>query len=162
MLMHDHRLALERARRDGLTGLPDRSAFHDELERAVDAQRSGGPLALAVLDLDDFKLANDRYGHPHGDQLLRRVAGVLLATPGARAYRVGGDEFALLADTDAGGLGGFAAGLDGRMDDAAIPVSIGVATLAPGQAPESLHLEADAALYDAKRRRRSYERTIAG
>lgn len=168
-LMQDHRLALDRANRDGLTGLPNQRAFHDELERAVGlALRRGGPLALAVLDLDDFKLVNDRYGHPHGDELLRRVAAVLRERPGCRVYRIGGDEFALLARTDGDGIRMIATDLDAGMAAAGIPVSIGMAGLRPGQTAESLHLEADEALYAAKRRNRvvaaapAYGRIVAG
>jgi EAL domain-containing protein (putative c-di-GMP-specific phosphodiesterase class I) len=97
-LMRSHRSALQRATLDGLTDLPNQRAFHDELPQAVaSAARHRVPLALAVLDLDDFKHLNDRYGHPRGDALLRRVSAVLReGRSGDRAYRVGGDEFALL------------------------------------------------------------------
>ena len=152
-LMHDHRLALEHARRDALTGLPNRRAFHDELERAVTrAHRTGAPLALAVLDLDAFKAANDRHGHLHGDELLRRAASVLCEWPGVSVYRIGGDEFAVLAETDATGAAMIAGRLVRAMGDAGIRVSAGSSNLVPGQLAGSLHSEADDALYDAKRR----------
>src|SRR5262249_18388535 len=77
-LMADHRRPLERASLDGLTGLPNQRAFAADFPEAVAwALRTGGPLALAVLDLDDFKVVNDRHGHPHGDYLLRRAAELL-------------------------------------------------------------------------------------
>ena len=67
-LMRSHRAALQRATLDGLTDLPNQRAFHDELPQAVaSAERHRVPLGLAVLDLDDFKYLNDRYGHPRGD-----------------------------------------------------------------------------------------------
>ncbi len=105
-LMRDHRRVLRRATRDGLTDLPNQRAFEEELPDAVAAaMRYGDPLALMLLDVDDFKLINDRHGHPQGDTILRVIAGVLRSSrPGDRPYRVGGDEFALLlAHTDAEG-----------------------------------------------------------
>ena len=102
-LMRDHRTVLQRATRDGLTDLPNQRAFQDELSQAVaSSARYDDHFALALLDVDDFKLINDRQGHPHGDAVLRRVAKVLReARPGDRPYRIGGDEFALsLTHTD--------------------------------------------------------------
>ncbi|HEY1534812.1 MAG TPA: GGDEF domain-containing protein, partial [Polyangiaceae bacterium] len=97
-LIRDHSMVLRRATRDGLTDLPNQRAFQDEFPQMVaSAVRYQDPLALVLLDVDDFKLINDRHGHPHGDAVLRRVASVLRsARPGDRPYRVGGDEFALL------------------------------------------------------------------
>ncbi len=77
-LLRDHRRALERATRDGLTDLPNQRAFQEEFPTAVaSAERYGDPLALAVLDVDDFKFINDRHGHPYGDEVLVGVAEVL-------------------------------------------------------------------------------------
>jgi diguanylate cyclase (GGDEF)-like protein len=154
-LMRSHRSALHRATLDGLTDLPNQRAFHDELPQAVaSAARHRVPLALAVLDLDDFKYLNDRYGHPRGDAALRRVAAVLRAgRSGDRAYRVGGDEFALLMPhTDSAGASTVARRLVRALGDEGVAVSIGVAALRPGQTGEALRAEADAALYEAKRR----------
>jgi diguanylate cyclase (GGDEF)-like protein len=153
-LLRDHRLALARATRDGLTDLPNQRAFQDELaQAAASAHRYQDPLALAVLDIDDFKFANDRHGHPHGDALLKRVAGVLReARPGDRPYRIGGDEFALMmAHTDAEGARTLSRRLSRSFTDAGIEVSIGVSALHPGQQSDALRGEADAALYEAKR-----------
>ena len=73
-----HLDALARATTDSLTALGNHRAFHDELRRAVAiAGRRGDPLSLLCLDLDGFKLANDRHGHRHGDELLRFVGGAL-------------------------------------------------------------------------------------
>ena len=160
-LMRDHQIALQRATRDGLTDLPNQRAFQDEFPQAVAAAvRYQDPLALVVLDVDDFKFINDRHGHPHGDAVLRRVAEVLReARPGDRPYRTGGDEFALLlAHTDADGAGTLARRLSRSFVDAGIEASIGVSALRPGRlgspaagGADTLRAEADAALYEAKR-----------
>ena len=134
VLMRDHRRALQRATRDGLTDLPNQRAFQDELPQAVaSAARYQDSLALVVLDVDDFKFINDRHGHPHGDAVLRRVAEVLReARPGDRPYRIGGDEFALLlAHTDSDGARTLARRLSRSFADAGIEVSIGVSAIAP-------------------------------
>jgi diguanylate cyclase (GGDEF)-like protein len=154
-LMRDHRMVLQRATRDGLTDLPNTRAFQDEFPQATaSAARYEDPFALALLDVDDFKLINDRQGHPRGDAILRRVAEVLReARPGDRAYRIGGDEFALLlAHTDVEGARVLARRLSRNLTDAGIEVSIGVSAMHPGIQADTLRAEADAALYEAKRR----------
>ncbi|HEY6760734.1 MAG TPA: diguanylate cyclase [Baekduia sp.] len=87
------------AERDPLTRLLNRRALMVDLEEAVaDVQAEGRPAALAYCDLDGFKRLNDRHGHSAGDALLRTFAEILTDSirPEDRAYRVGGDEFALL------------------------------------------------------------------
>lgn len=81
-----------------MTDLPNQRAFHDELPQAIaSASRFDEPLALVVFDIDDFKFLNDRYGHPHGDAVIKRVAQILSdRRPSDRTYRVGGDEFAAI------------------------------------------------------------------
>jgi diguanylate cyclase (GGDEF)-like protein len=160
-LMRDHRRALQRATRDGLTDLPNQRAFQDELPQAVaSSARYQDPLALVVLDVDDFKFVNDRHGHPHGDAVLRHVAEILReARPGDRPYRIGGDEFALLlAHTDSSGARTLARRLGRSFTGAGIEVSIGVSAIRPGRSEspaaggaDTLRAEADAALYEAKR-----------
>jgi diguanylate cyclase (GGDEF)-like protein len=154
-LMRSHRHALERATRDGLTDLPNQRAFHDDLAQAVaTADRHPHPIALVLLDLDDFKLVNDRLGHPEGDALLIRVAGALRGGRfGDRAYRVGGDEFALiLQHTDSVGARATVERLGDDLAKAGAAASMGVSVLRAGQTADSLRSEADAALYEAKRR----------
>ncbi len=88
------------AARDPLTGLANRLFFDESLRAAMAlAQRHGHPLALLLLDIDQFKYVNDSYGHDAGDQLLREVAARLLGTlrSGDMLCRLGGDEFAVLA-----------------------------------------------------------------
>ena len=154
-LMRSHVRSLLRATRDGLTDLPNQRAFQDDLDGGVaSATRFQEHFALAVLDVDDFKFINDKHGHPHGDEILRRVAGVLRAgRSGDRAYRTGGDEFAvLLPHTDEVGAVIVAQRLSRVLAERDVTVSMGVAGLRPGQSSEALRAEADAALYETKRR----------
>ena len=95
--------AYDRARseslRDSLTGLGNHRGFQEEVERQwAMATRHSLPLALAIIDLDDFKQINDTRGHAVGDRLLRQ-AGATIATylrRSDRAFRIGGDEFAII------------------------------------------------------------------
>ncbi|MEZ0172126.1 diguanylate cyclase [Microvirga sp. TS319] len=97
-----------RAAHDGLTGLPNRTAFEDALNSAMKAaQASNRPHALCYLDLDGFKGVNDAAGHVAGDQVLRMVAATLKQhiRPMDFLARLGGDEFGLIlyeADLDSG------------------------------------------------------------
>ena len=149
------------ARRDALTGLHNRRAFDEALAAAaVSAARTGEPLALAVLDLDDFKGTNDRFGHPEGDACLVSVARVL--DSGVRGvdttFRWGGDEFAaLLRGTDATAAADVCARLVTALADAhALPdgsslrATCGVAVFAPGMTPPDLVALADADLLAGK------------
>ena len=91
--------AVERADRDPLTGLLNHRSFHKHLELEAEAARqSGQPLAIAMMDLDNFRFFNDAYGHSVGDDVLRQVTRALSAAcrPGDTLARYGGDEFALL------------------------------------------------------------------
>ena len=103
----------DRSTRDGLTGLYNHSYFQSLLSSLMtQAQRSGSPLSLLFLDLDNFKGINDSFGHAIGDQVLREIGGLLdgqyRAGDGRRvrrasdvAARYGGEEFALiLPNTD--------------------------------------------------------------
>jgi diguanylate cyclase (GGDEF)-like protein len=92
--------------RDGLTGLYNRRAFNELLERAIAAEdrREGGQLGLVLLDIDHFKKLNDTYGHQAGDAALVSLAGLLRDHPrrGDQAARYGGEEFVvILPDLDA-------------------------------------------------------------
>jgi diguanylate cyclase (GGDEF)-like protein len=154
-LVREHRLALENATLDGLTRLPNHRAFAAELRAAAGrAFRHGEQLSLVALDVDDFKFVNDRHGHRHGDELLRGVAEVLGdARAGDRAFRTGGDEFVLLLPrtAEAGAQTVTAKLLEG-LEARGIRASAGVAGLRPGDDHVALHQQADAALYEAKRR----------
>ncbi|MBF5082188.1 bifunctional diguanylate cyclase/phosphodiesterase [Quadrisphaera sp. INWT6] len=148
---------------DSLTGLPNRRGFDEHLERAsATAHRTGGPLALALIDVDHFKAVNDRGGHVAGDALLQHLAArwAGLVPAGARLSRYGGDEYAVVAS------GPSAAGLVELCDQlrgAAAPTSVsaGVAELSAGESCASLVRRADAALYAAKAAGRACTRTAA-
>ncbi|MFL5846219.1 MAG: HD domain-containing phosphohydrolase [Solirubrobacteraceae bacterium] len=92
-------LTRQDATTDALTGLGNRRALLVDLDRAC---RADTPAMLAVFDLNGFKQYNDTFGHPAGDALLHRIGGRLRgATGGGTAYRLGGDEFCLVAETTA-------------------------------------------------------------
>jgi diguanylate cyclase (GGDEF)-like protein/putative nucleotidyltransferase with HDIG domain len=87
--------AMRLALTDPLTGLGNHRHFHERLQGDLDkAQAEGFPLTLCLLDIDNFKQINDRFGHPIGDRVLAEIAGRL--RQGGEAFRLGGDEFALL------------------------------------------------------------------
>lgn len=147
------------ALRDPLTGLHNRR-FLDEVgaKMAAQAERSGRPLAVIVLDLDHFKALNDRHGHAAGDAALRRV-GTLLREGlrgGDVACRQGGEEFALLLpDCTAEAAAQRAEELRQAIERSAggpgLSASLGVAALPAHGATLAAAMEAaDAALYRAK------------
>jgi diguanylate cyclase (GGDEF)-like protein len=87
--------AVRLALTDPLTNLGNHRHFHERLARELDhALRYGRPLAICLVDVDDFKRINDRFGHPAGDHVLSLVATRLRQT--GEAFRLGGDEFAVL------------------------------------------------------------------
>jgi len=154
-LLRVHRMALENATLDGLTQLGNHRAFQDELAHAVArAHRYGDSLSLILFDLDDFKQANDRHGHRHGDELLRRVADVLRAgRESDRAFRLGGDEFALLLPST-GELDAAEAArrILRQLRAEHVAVSLGLGELSSGVDADALRQQADSAVYEAKRR----------
>ena len=94
----------EEASTDALTGLGNRRSLTRELERVVAEATVERPACLAIFDLDGFKAYNDIYGHPAGDSLLIRLSSALRASVKGRgaAYRMGGDEFCVLASPEHG------------------------------------------------------------
>ncbi|MEA4858358.1 diguanylate cyclase [Solidesulfovibrio sp.] len=159
--------ALERlASQDCLTGLRNRRCFNEkmlvELDRFV---RYGTPFSLVLFDIDDFKRINDTYGHPFGDEVLRRLGYLTLGMVRSvdEAYRIGGEEFALiLPETEGENARVLAERLRERVaaqSVAADPetavrftVSLGVAQAHTGVAEaKDLFAVADNALYKAKR-----------
>jgi diguanylate cyclase (GGDEF)-like protein len=103
-LREEEERARDQARRDPLTGLGNRLAFDEALERVVQgARRSDRPLSLVIADIDGFKAVNDRHGHLEGDRCLREVARTMATTvrPTDACFRWGGDEFAVLLPSTA-------------------------------------------------------------
>ncbi|MDQ3856948.1 MAG: diguanylate cyclase, partial [Actinomycetota bacterium] len=93
--VHETLRAMRLAQTDPLTGLGNHRHFHERLERDLElAKMRGTPLSVCLIDLDNFKLINDRYGHPVGDRVLEQVASRLRQD--GEAFRLGGDEFVLL------------------------------------------------------------------
>jgi diguanylate cyclase (GGDEF)-like protein len=129
----------------------------------VRARRYGKPLSMIMIDVDNLKSVNDRFGHAAGDQVLRQVASCIQPTRASDlAARVGGDEFALiLPETPSGGAEQVAWRLleavhTVRLDfDSAISMSLGIAQLESGDdgEGETLLARADKAMYRAKRGR---------
>jgi diguanylate cyclase (GGDEF)-like protein len=150
---------------DPLTQLPNRRAFMRELERTVaEATEADSPLALIVLDLDGLKALNDMHGHATGDDCLVRV-GRLLRTelrPRDQAYRIGGDEFAiLLPGATVSSAKDVSARLvdwlerSGRSSVIRVEASFGIATRRDTDGtPDGLLRAADEAMYRAKHRRK--------
>jgi diguanylate cyclase (GGDEF)-like protein/putative nucleotidyltransferase with HDIG domain len=155
--VHRELKAMRLALTDPLTGLGNHRHFHERLQRdLVETEALGLPLTVCLVDIDDFKGVNDRFGHPAGDRVLAQVAGRLRQD--GEAFRIGGDEFALLlsgrdeqeAVAVADGILTRIAGIEA---DAGEPVraSAGIATYPQaGVEPTDLLRVADKALYLAK------------
>jgi diguanylate cyclase (GGDEF)-like protein len=151
-------LAAKEGRTDALTGLFNRRAYEER--RVVEAARSaryGHPLALSIFDLDGFKAVNDRHGHPAGDEVLQGVADVIDSSRLTDdAFRIGGDEFAVLmpeTTLDGGKIAAkrLASAIgEAHLGDGTVTASYGVAATV-GDAL-SLHDAADRALLAAKRK----------
>jgi len=152
--------ARQHAELDVLTGLYNRRAFHDALQREVArARRYERQLALVVLDLDDFKRVNDDLGHRAGDTVLMEVGRRILSLVRTTdiACRFGGDEFAVILPESSRADAELLAerivrAIAGRAVDKVGPIgaSAGAAELAPDDRGADLFDRADVALYRAK------------
>jgi diguanylate cyclase (GGDEF)-like protein len=146
------------ARTDGLTGCLNHAALHETLGRELErCRRTGQPLSLALVDLDDFKQVNELHGHLVGDEVLRRVGQSLRQT--LRAYdvvgRYGGDEFAIVAvDTTEADAAEVAARAIHRCGAGA---TAGVAEWRPDESATELIARADGALLFGKQNGRKGE-----
>ncbi|HEX8735624.1 MAG TPA: diguanylate cyclase [Pyrinomonadaceae bacterium] len=159
---------------DALTGLYNRRYLEARLVEEINrSQRHGFPMSFLMIDVDEFKPYNDRFGHTEGDKALQIVAQSLKATlRGADvAARYGGEEFSiLLPQTNLKEASLIAERVRQKVEETEFPnrkvtVSIGVATCSPHCTVEGLKSEADKALYQAKASGRNnvqiYEESIA-
>jgi diguanylate cyclase (GGDEF)-like protein len=150
---------------DELTGLANHRRFQELLGAEIDqVRRYHHPLGLIMVDIDDFKLINDTYGHQQGDAVLRAVARVVQANSrdADSPARYGGEEMALiLPHTDLDGAYAIAERVRSAIEHLRVPridgqgtlhvtASVGVAATTDGD-QNALVADADAALYEAKR-----------
>src|SRR5579875_1834929 len=169
-----HLLVSRQAVTDELTGLTNHRRFQELLSAEIEqVRRYHHPIALIMLDIDNFKLINDTYGHQQGDLVLRRVARVLAETSREADFpaRYGGEELAvILPHTDLDGAYAIAERIRTAIASMRIPrldergelsvtASLGVASFTDGD-KDALIAEADAALYEAKRQGKN--RTVRG
>ena len=176
---------------DALSGLANRRAFEIALGRLLQSVQEpacasttqtnqqavadvtpppDSPPSMLMLDIDQFKSINDRYGHPFGDQVIQGIAAVIRAQVKGRdvAARYGGEEFAiLLPETSLAGAVALAESIRRTIEASRIrrgaeqapvehvTISIGVAAHREGESGDAFVARADAALYEAKRRGRN-------
>ncbi|MFL9861707.1 sensor domain-containing diguanylate cyclase [Paraburkholderia madseniana] len=155
------------ARTDALTGLSNRGTFDETLQKDwQQANRTGRPLSLLFVDIDQFKAYNDYYGHQAGDEVLRAIAQCVtlcIRRPADHVARYGGEEFVVtLPDTDATGATNIAETIRHAVSDlniehvqsqyGCVTASIGVVTSLGRAIPDGAVLVkmADSALYEAK------------
>ncbi len=164
-LRHELESVSKASRHDVLTGLLNRSGLDEALQREIArAHRLRSPLALALLDIDDFKRINDQHGHPAGDAALSHLAAVARAAlpPQFTLSRIGGEEFVFLMP-DVTLEEGTAAMMQLQREltrhffladgsRVLITFSAGVTLLATGEEPRQAISRADQAMYQAKRR----------
>ncbi|MCP4663186.1 MAG: diguanylate cyclase [bacterium] len=166
----DHEHARRLANTDGLTGLYNHRYLQERLRQEVErAQRYQRSLSLVMADLDHFKIYNDTYGHPRGDEALIEVAHILrrVSRSSDVVARYGGEEFTLLlpetsarhAEVVATRARERVAKLEfswERFGAAGLTLSLGIASFCPSwNTKETLIEAADAALYEAKRQGRN-------
>ncbi|MNO13058.1 putative diguanylate cyclase YcdT [compost metagenome] len=147
---------------DALTDLYNHISFHEFYDRALEYGDQGAPFHLALIDIDNFKMINDKHGHRTGDIILARVAKVIreMISPADIAARYGGEEFAVLffekTFEEAGAMAEkirlrLSETPHEEMDGGAVTVSIGLKSYSQGTTKEQLFEEVDALLYAAKR-----------
>lgn len=143
---------------DSLTGLADKTAFNQDLSRAVSLE-SDQPLVLCFLDVDQLKNVNDQHGHLAGDRLLEQVAATMESVFPGRCYRWGGDEFTSLLALESVDAEQLAESLRHTIEEARlvfdgqaldVTVSIGLAAIKPGDSADTLLQKADRAMYQCK------------
>jgi diguanylate cyclase len=158
-IRQERRLALV----DGLTGVPNRLAYEERITQEYARwKRFGEPLSVVIMDIDNFKLINDTYGHKAGDKVLKTIGQLLASKLRATDFlaRYGGEEFLVLmpgADAVAATSVAdklreevFTCGFHYRGDDVQISVSCGIAAFRPDEKPDDVFERADKAMYRAK------------
>ena len=161
--LRDHCHTLQRqVTIDALTGVANRSAFDRAHEHCVaQHKQSGAPYSLILCDIDHFKLVNDTFGHPAGDEALRRFARILESQcrKSDLVARYGGEEFAILcpdcslpaARSRAEAVRQFLAKAEqSRLGGRRLTASFGVTSLLPGETAAEVLNRSDRALYEAK------------
>ena len=161
--VESHRDAEARASTDVLTGLPNRRYFDEFCGLLAERRRSDDAVGILMVDIDQFKRVNDRFGHEVGDDVLRAVAGAIAGAvrDDDVPARYGGEEFVVLLRNASGPIALevaervrlAVAGLDLRaLGPSSISVSVGVAVQVDADQPiADLLADADRALYRAKR-----------
>jgi len=155
----------QEARTDPLTGLLNRRAFYERAEEEIGrVRRSGAPLVLAYLDVDDFKGVNDRFGHETGDRVLVALARALSRSVRSADViaRLGGDEFAVLfPDAEPAAAAALAAHLESAVArelgtlETTVGFSIGLASWTPSlEGLDEFLRSADSGMYRVKARRK--------
>lgn len=156
------RKLLQQSFTDPLTGFYNRRFFYHQLERESDYfHRYKIPLSLAIVDVDDFKTVNDRFGHITGDKVLKTVSGILKNSLRKTDIisRWGGEEFAIiLSGTGLEDAKIVVERLRKHIEKTVISdpglnltVSVGIASLTENMKPQELLLAADSAMYSAKK-----------
>ncbi|MEJ2686376.1 MAG: diguanylate cyclase [Gammaproteobacteria bacterium] len=148
---------------DTLTGVPNRMAYEERVDEEYQRwKQAGEPLAMVLMDIDNFKAVNDTYGHRAGDKVLKTIGGLVADNLGANGFlaRYGGEEFVLLLPgTDSAGALKVAdklcedvrnCGFHYRGNGVRITVSCGVATFLDDDVPDAVFERADRAMYKAK------------
>ncbi|MBW4719136.1 GGDEF domain-containing protein [Saccharothrix sp. SC076] len=168
-LTRAHGAIAQQALQDPLTGLPNRRALDDRLSALVNAQTD--PMAIALVDLDGFKVVNDRHSHAEGDDVLRVIASTLRqALRGDDLVaRYGGDEFVVLlpgaplqaAEAALGRAVDAVAGLPSDLSRG-VTLSVGVISVRPRESANQALARADSAMYLAKRRGGCQVAAVAG
>ncbi|ARU58940.1 response regulator receiver-modulated signal transduction diguanylate cyclase [Oleiphilus messinensis] len=172
-LAKQRRMLEELANLDALTSIPNRRQLEKKLDiEWANSVRTGEPLAIAMVDVDFFKLYNDEYGHASGDNVLRRIANILeaqLKRPRDLVYRYGGEEFCIiLPDTESTGAQHIletccksveSLNIEHRESTVSpvVTISIGACICAPkaGESVEKALQQADQQLYQSKRQGRN-------
>jgi diguanylate cyclase (GGDEF)-like protein len=151
---------------DPLTALGNRRAFDRAVEKEeARCARFGHLAGVMILDLDGLKVVNDTDGHDAGDHLLQRAATTIRNTlrSADQAFRIGGDEFALLLpEVTVGGLDGLRERLTSALAEVGVSASIGCAIRRPGGDLHDSAREADASMYERKRGRGAVADPVPG